>query len=261
MSTILNQDGTPFDEANHCAHCDGGGCKTCTMPWNRKGDSYRGASHAGLSNWYAKYQPEDESFKRDRRKVVARAIDLFRNDSLTQGGVNEVVNLAVTDNWRVTPCPDYIHMGWDEKEARVHSRDWRRNFERDMKASSRYIDARGKKDHLEMYRLDLRSTIIGGESFVKFNRVKNDNSPIGYNMQLINEGRVATPQDFTNDQNVFEGIRKSFRGYERGYYVFDYHIGSCDVMNNLDKDRYRYVRSKNRFGEPQMLHNMIEWTV
>lgn len=269
MPSIVDVDGNILsgdeqDELSGCTKCKGDGCAGCNgktlHDWLGGGlNAYKGATNAGLANWYNKFQPEDDAFKRSRRKVCARAVDAFRNDCLTQGGVNEMVNLAITDNWRVNPSPDYLTLRWDEKEARQYSREWRRHFERDMKSSARWISHNGKNDFYELLRLELRTVVMQGESYVKFNNIRNPSGPIGFNVEIVHPGRVDSPEAYRDDANVFEGIRKAQSGYEQGYYVFKYHTGSCKTIG--DGGQWQYVPAKSRStSEAQMLHNMVQWT-
>ena len=226
----------------------------CPFPIFEKSD-YEAANVAGLSAWHTGYKAENDAFLRSRKKIVARAKDIARNESLTRASIQQKVNLTIGANWTVSPAPDLEMMPWDAAKNREFVKSTRKKFMRDMGSSNRWIDASGKNNFIDLLRLDLRTGFIEGESFLAINRIKEPRGPIGFNVQVIDPGRVDTPDQFLTDENVTQGIRMSRSGFVRGYYIHRYHKHS---LRNNGKEQYQYINQFDDFGRTQVMHNFVQ---
>ena len=252
--SIVSESG---DKLTHKSGCACNSCSGRPLMGHQGPKAYDSSKMAGIADWYSKYRPEDENFLKDRKKIVARAVNTYVNDSVTQGAVEEKVNLTLGTNWRITPKPDHESLGWDPEETAIACEQWRKKFDRLLTGHMNYLDKQRKISGMEMLRQDTRTAIIHGESIIKINRV--DDGLFGFNVQAIHPGRVDTPDEYRDDKNVKHGIRCSEDGVQLGMYIFKYHTGSCRPLYAHDNP-YKYVEMFDDLGRVQLIHNMIQWT-
>ena len=252
MSRILDQNGREIDEVEFHESCNG---IDLGSKRRRYKAAYDAANENGVEDWFSAFKSEDKLYLKHRKKIAARAADAYRNDALTQGTINEKVNLCITDNWRVRPNPDSsVFPGLSSKDLKTFTTDWRKKFTIDMKSRRKWIDASGKNTFLDLLRVDLLTSIVRGESFVKFNDIEKPRGSLGFNMAVIEPERVATPERFKDDATVKDGIRTSTSGYQQGYYIHKFHI------SQKQDNPFVLVPAVNEFGKVQVVHNMIQWT-
>lgn len=157
----------------------------------------------------------------DRNRLRLECRDLWRNNEIVRGLVDRFTDYAIWNGlfpqWQ-TSSPDWN----DEAEA------WWKQVVVPT-ADHRQIQS---VDLIELQKLAISHRILDGD--LGFILLKNGQ------VQSIEGDRICTPQKFSSDKTVTEGIRRTAGGIITGYFI-------CDRLNGgaIDTKKFKFVSREN----------------
>ena len=213
-----------------------------------------------LGKWNPPYISHDYAYIPEREQMVARVLDMTRNNGMAAGAVDLWVDHLV-GQFTPDPMPMYNCLKWDEDDAM----EWAEivlEFIDKYLMEEAYIDASGTCNFLELLQLAARNELVFGEVIATIEWLPTSRgSALQTAFNFIDPGRVRTPyehrdkiEDGPLKRQAIDGFLKDKYGWCYGAYVFE---DLCrDWSKEDDQDAFKYIRMKGR-NETQHRHLLM----
>lgn len=197
------------------------------MAWDRSqirgqsGGLRSGSWDGRLGDWSPPSGDANAVTINDLTTVRDRSRDAALNNPIAQA-VRRIMADYVVDRGLKPQCLiDYDRLGISEQQAQ----DWQGACEAFYECESKKADVTGKCDMPALQRLIYLSMWDGGDVFVSYPMVADDDGRVGTRINLIEAERVDTPPEGYTDPLVNGGVATDKWAKPRGYWVYRGHPG------------------------------------
>lgn len=169
---------------------------------------------AALFAWRPALRDARDDVAHSYLEAAARAIDALHNSGWIAGAVDQAVASTIGTGLRLSPRPDRIALGWDEKQAN----EWTSAVERRWILWSENpieCDAAGKHTMGELTAMELKTWYAYGEVTGLLPSVRRNISQSKTKVQLVLPHRLV--QDTEPLSRVFQGVRSDALGLPLSY--------------------------------------------
>lgn len=196
---------------------------------------------AALFSWRPALRDAKDDVARSYTEAAARAIDALHNSGWLAGAVEQAAARTIGTGLRLSPRPDRVALGWDERQAE----EWSSIVER------RYIlrannpvecDAAGKHTLGELTAQFLKVWFAYGEGVSLLPSIRRDVSMGRTKVQLILPHRLV--QDTDSTIRLFQGVRSDEYGFPLAYRFKN----SDSALGTVD------IAARDQAGRPQVVH-------
>lgn len=161
----------------------------------------------------------DTDLSSDLKTIRNRARLETRNNSYARGIAKIGANFIVGDGPRI--------------QMKTENEEFNERFEQDFSAWSLVADASGRMSLADMLNLGESQLYPCGEYFMLTSNGRNRITDIDLRYRMIEPDRVKTPDQFTNDDYVRDGIRIDDDGRSILYYILKRHPGRNTSSNEV----------------------------
>jgi lambda family phage portal protein len=189
---------------------------------------YTGGQHADrFAYWTPSGGNADYHIARDLASLRDRSHDLVRNSPIAAGAIETQVVHVVGTGLSLQSRIDAALLGLDDDEAA----EWQVATEREFAlwAESKFADATEDQNFYELQDLVFRTRVEAGDVFVMLPEVEQPGWPYRLRVQVIEAGRVDTPNGMPKDGKVTQGIERDAGGRPIAAHIADRHQVSYDT--------------------------------
>lgn len=196
---------------------------------------------AALFAWRPALRDAREDVARSYVEAAARAIDALHNSGWISGAVDQAVASTIGTGLRLSPRPDRIILGWDEKQAE----EWTSRVER------RWIlwgenpvecDAAGKHSIAELTAMVLKTWYAYGEAISLLPSIRRSSAMSKTKVQLVLPHRLVQDTDVLT--KFYQGVRMDDYGFPLAYRFLK------DSVYHEQID----IAARDGAGRPQVVH-------
>jgi len=207
-----------------------------------------------LATWAPPIQSADADILPDKGVLDARSLDIMRNDSFAMSGGQLHRDNIVGSLFMLNAKPNITALGMDEAWAEEFQREVEAKFGLWAESFNNWPDAARKNTLTSMVRLAVGVYLTGGEVLATAEWSRDADRPYRTAIQMIALDRLSNPMDQPFDMDRTRGgVRMNASGAPIGYYIRRASRGNWFDVNN-DAYRWSYVRARNGFGRPQVIH-------
>lgn len=219
------------------------------------GGAYEAADQfdRSLATWAPPIQSADADIMPDKMVMDARALDISRNDSFAQAGVQLHRDNIVGSQFMLNSKPKTKALGMDDDWATEFSEEVESKFGLWAESFNNWPDASRKNTLTSMVRLAIGVYLTGGEVLATAEWSRDRDRPYRTVIQMVAIDRLCNPMNMAYDmEKTRGGVRMNSSGAPIGYYIRD--ASSGGIWDWQKSVNWSYVRARNGFGRPQVIH-------
>jgi lambda family phage portal protein len=215
-----------------------------------------------FGDWLPWVRSPDTEINLHRDRMVARNRDVFRNDGLTSGGINLILDSTIGGDYQLVAEPDFEYLRlfargfddqWAEKFQDVIQAKWR-NFADD---EGRWCDVSGMMTITQMFRVALKHKLFDGESLIlPFwlpERVGYGEASYSIAFQGVDPDRLSNPFQMVDTKHRRGGVQVDDNGRPLGYHIRKAHQN--DWYNAVESVEWEYVPRYDPDGFRRVIHD------
>ncbi|MDR6431294.1 lambda family phage portal protein [Brucella pseudogrignonensis] len=196
---------------------------------------------AALFAWRPALRDARDDVAKSYLEAAARAIDALHNSGWIAGAIEQAVASTIGTGLRLSPRPDRIALGWDEKQAN----EWTSHVER------RWIlwsdnpvecDAAGKHTMGELTAMELKTWYAYGETTGLLPSIRRSLSQSRTKVQLVLPHRLV--QDTEPLSKLYQGVKTDDFGFPLSYRFMRDGV----FRHTVD------IAARDGMGRPQVFH-------
>lgn len=213
-------------------------------------------------DWRERFGHPDEFISQDFNERLGHVHQLYRDNPLVHGAIQNERAHTVGWNVRLSYEPDYKHLGfeidWKMEAAHLIEDMWERDMEDPVNC---WNDTARCQTMSGQFGTAFMSASHSGEFLgLMYPENRPDDRPWSMSVALIDIARLSNPTDRLMDENVRMGKRLDSRGRPTTYYIASelpgitcYNRFSSMVRRRAELS-WTAVRPFNSWGSPQMFH-------
>ena len=206
-----------------------------------------------LASWAPPIQSADADMLPDKGTLDARSIDIVRNDSFAQAGVQLHKDNIVGSQYRLNAKPRLKVLRLDDVWEDEFSEEVEEKFTNWAESFNHWMDASRRNTLTSMVRLAVGTYLVGGEVLSSAEWMRERDRAYRTAIQMIALDRLSNPNDqFYDMDRTRGGVRLSASGAPIGYYIKQASSGGFWDWNK--SVRWSYIRARNGIGRPQIIH-------
>lgn len=175
-----------------------------------------------LRKWFAPVTSANtEQDENDRKTLVARSYDAYRNQELARGIVGRLETSVVNVGLKLDPCIDGEYLGLDDDATFELETLAEREFE--IWAKSKDVDAARALNFYGIQALALATKLITGDCFINTPMIARPEKIYELSLQLIDPERVCNPNWGIDTPAIRKGIEIDENGAPVAIHVLGAH--------------------------------------
>ena len=208
--------------------------------------AHQGASSKrSLKGWsYSKTSPDTDVIP-ELETLRDRSRDLYRNNSIARGAIQNQITNVVGAGLKLQPRIDRNLLNLSDVEAD----EWESIAEREFNLFVKNCDASNRSDFYEIQEIVLKSILTSGEIFVLLPQKKESKIIYDLRIQLIEGDRIDTPLNQTTNKNIIGGIEIDKWGAPIAY-----HISDGYPQDFIGQIKYKRVLARGSSGKINVIH-------
>jgi lambda family phage portal protein len=211
---------------------------------------YAGASaKRSLRSWTPQTTSPNKEIEYDRNTLIARSRDLYKNNSIGRGAIQNLTQSSVGSGLRCQPRIDRKYLGLPDEIAD----EWEHNTEKEFNlwAEDDRCDIRKTCNFYELQKLAFQNYLTAGEVFVLLPTRNEINQPYDLRINLIEPDLIRNPNLLDiNNVSIFDGIRFDKFGSPISYFILDKHPDD----NLFTQDNFKEVYAYGKSGRRNVIH-------
>ncbi len=237
---ILGTDGTPMQRVSMTA----------------QDSAYRAASreHVSVRNFMPPRGSADSDLIAggDKDIIDARSRDMVRNEPIARSGVGIWLDMAIGTGVTLQPMPDHRALGITKEQADEWSSVVKNLVHEHL--DSRFIDASGHGNLMDLLRLLFRTRLIQGELAILPHYLPDrPGATFGTAFQAVDPDRISNDMDMPDTYDLRSGVRIDEFGGAVSYQVRKAH--EADAVFGFSPDQYQWeeIPAYDETGRPRFI--------
>lgn len=203
-------------------------------------------SKRSLRGWGTRPLDPDQELLPDLPKLVERSRNLFRNNPIATGAINNTTTNVIGPGLKLQSRIDRKYLGLTDEEADAWEAETQRRWR--VWAESTECDASRQSDFYELQELAFKTTLVGGEIFSTLPLISRPGSPFELRVQLLEGDRVHNPYDLPEDEQTAAGVEVGKYGEPIAYWI------QTNALSSLTPQMKRVLTYGSLTKRPQVLH-------
>lgn len=166
---------------------------------------------------------------RERRRLIARSRDAYRNHPIARSAVTRSRTNIVGTGLRLRANVDYRALGITEEEGDALNDTIEREF-RLWAENPAEFDAAGMLNFYQHQGLVEVAAMLSGDIFALTPFLRRDGCIYGLKVQTVEADRVCNPGQAANTDKLIDGVEVDLMGAPVAYHVARYHPGESFAM-------------------------------
>lgn len=188
------------------------------------GGGYNGGLRGirGMTDWNPLNLSGNAAVLRNRKQIVSRSHDLYRNAPIARGAISKRVTRVVGTGLTYHSRIDAKALGMTDEQAE----EWQENAEREFEYVAKTADLTREANFYELSDLAFRTTLLGGDGLTIFTGKKYPGDVYGTKIQLVEGERICNPNDVADRVGLEAGVEMDESGAVVAYHVLNQHPGN-----------------------------------
>lgn len=219
------------------------------------GPAYEGASAQGtwFSRWPTGLGSADRDYLPNRRNIVGRTRDVFRNEVGASAIVARRKNAAVGRGWRLSSKPSARALGLQPTEARELGQQIETEWKLYAYGHNFSIDAERRLNFGQLLRVAASHLMMDGEFLAVVEYAPDEPTRYKTRLRIVDPDRLSTPMGQMDSATLVAGVERNTVGVPVRYWIRERHPNDVGVSSRGFTWK-AWERFSTPLGRPQVLH-------